>query len=112
MPRKTHWRILEKPLTKEETRDRLKELKGWQLVGSAIKKNYQFETFGQAIDFINGVAKVASEVNHHPNIQLWNISNVKLTLTTLCEKNLSILDFFLATKINQLNSHKMQNQDL
>ncbi len=70
--------------------------------GTAIEKTYKFNSFEQTIDFINKVAYIASIENHHPDILLWNINNVKLTITTFCTGALSKLDFILASKIDQL----------
>lgn len=82
----------------------LESISGWKHIGNTIEKNYQFDNFRQAIAFINEVAGIAEAENHHPDIQLWDWNNVKLTLTTHELKALSDKDFKVAAKIDQLKS--------
>ncbi len=89
-------------LQPEEVEERLKPLDGWKYVGETIEKDFKFDNFRNAIDFINMVAEAAEAVNHHPDILLWNWNNVKLKLTTHSVKGLSMNDFVLAEKINRI----------
>ena len=89
-------------MTKKEIAESIKKLQGWRLKGATIEKTFKFNSFEQAINFINKVAYVASIENHHPDIVLWKINNVKLTLTTFCTGALSKLDFTIASKIDQI----------
>jgi 4a-hydroxytetrahydrobiopterin dehydratase len=99
---KIDWKEAEVILTKKEITRSIKKLQGWRLKGTAIEKTFKFDSFEQAVNFINKVAYVASIENHHPDIILWNINNVKLTITTFCTGALSRLDFILASKIDQI----------
>jgi 4a-hydroxytetrahydrobiopterin dehydratase len=99
---KIDWKEAEVILTKKEITEAIKKLQGWRLKGKAIEKTFKFDSFEQAVNFINKVAYVASIENHHPDIVLWNINNVKLTITTFCTGALSRLDFILASKIDQI----------
>ncbi len=94
------WEKSETPLEKAEIRKLLKEVSGWRLDDGAITKDFRFGDFKEAISFVNGVAEIAERENHHPEIQLRNISNVKLKITTYCIGGLSRLDFSLASKID------------
>lgn len=64
-------------------------------------RRFRFPSFKEAITFVNQVAELAEEANHHPDI-LINYNRVTLTLTTHDEGGLTRRDFALATKINQL----------
>ena len=99
---KINWKEAEVNLTKEEIAESIKNLQGWRLKSTAIEKTFKFNNFQQAVNFINKVATIASIENHHPDILLWNIKNVKLTITTFCTGALSKLDFSLASKIDQI----------
>ena len=99
---KIDWKEAEVILTKEEIAESIKKLRGWLLKGTTIEKTFKFNNFEQAVNFIIKVADVASIENHHPDILLWNINNVKLTITTFCTGALSRLDFSLASKIDQI----------
>ena len=79
---------------------RLQELNNWALEGATdLIKEYSFETFLDAIDFVNRVAALAEQQQHHPAI-LINYTSVRLTLTTHSEHALSEKDFDLAKAID------------
>ena len=99
---KIDWKEAEVSLTKEEIAESIKKLQGWRLKGTTIEKTFKYNNFEQAINFIIKVAYIASVENHHPDIVLWNINNVKLTITTFCTGALSKLDFILASKIDKI----------
>ncbi len=101
------WKKTEISLTKKEITESIKKLHGWRLKGTSIDRNFKFDSFEQAINFINKVAHIAAIENHHPNIMLWNINNVKLTITTFCTGALSRLDFILASEIEQILDAKL-----
>ena len=46
----------------------LKNLLGWELIGSKIKKKIKFESYMDSIDFINKIALKSEKLNHHPNM--------------------------------------------
>ena len=53
----------------------------WQEKNEKLYKKYSFKDFNEATDFINKVASIASELNHHPTINnTYNI--VELWLST------------------------------
>ena len=41
---------------------------GWAEVGGALERRFRFDTFGDAIAFVNAVASLAEQENHHPDI--------------------------------------------
>lgn len=78
---------------------RLRELDDWKLVGDAIERSLSFDSFLDAISFINRIADLAEEADHHPEI--FNVyDTVKLTLTTHDAGGLTDKDFQLATQID------------
>jgi len=106
---KIDWEAAECALSKRQIEESLRHIKGWHLLENEIEKNFEFENFGQAMDFINDVAKAAIAQNHHPSIQLWNITHVKITIKTLCINGLSKLDFILAAIIDTLPASKQSH---
>ncbi len=100
--KKIDWKEAETSLTKKEITESIKKLHGWRLKRTSIEKNFKFDSFEQAINFINKVALIATIENHHPDIMLRNINNVKLTITTFCTGALSRLDFIVASRIDQV----------
>ena len=53
-------------LSQEEIEARLNEVKGWRQDGLAICRDFLFPSFVDAVAFVNRVAEVAEEADHHP----------------------------------------------
>jgi 4a-hydroxytetrahydrobiopterin dehydratase len=74
---------------------------GWELAGKAIIRSFTFKDFAKAMAFVDRVAEVAEEENHHPDIAIhWN--EVTLTQSTHAAGGLTENDFRLARRINTL----------
>ncbi len=88
-------------LTPAEIKAALPSLPDWKKKGANIVRNFQFKDFVQAIKFVGAVAKLAEQVNHHPDIDIrWN--QVTLTLSTHSEGGLTEKDLALAQKFDGL----------
>lgn len=90
-------------LTTEAVQAGLKKLPGWSLIGETISKQYTWPSFPEAVQFVNRVADLAEEADHHPDI-LINYRRVTLTLSTHSEGGLTRKDFDLAGKIEKEQS--------
>ncbi len=65
----------------DDTIDRaLADLPGWRREGDAVLRDLRFASFMDAIRFIDRVAVVAEEADHHPELTnvYWNVG-VRLT---------------------------------
>lgn len=89
-------------LSREDVQKYIMQVEGWKLVDDTIVKDFKFKDFKEAVAFVNKVAESAEELNHHPDILLWNWNQVKLTLSTHKVKGLSKNDFELASKIDKI----------
>lgn len=70
---------------------------------SSLKAIFVFSNFLEAIDFVNQVADVAVQVDHHPDILIHDAKNVTVTSTTHDEGNtITDKDKELAQKIEAL----------
>jgi 4a-hydroxytetrahydrobiopterin dehydratase len=70
-------------------------LPGWQSDGQVISRTYEFADFAAAMVFVNAVAALAEQTQHHPDIDVrWN--KVTLALTTHDAGGLTEKDFALA----------------
>jgi len=89
-------------LSKAEVEKRLKSLdNGWTLQGDAIRKQYTFAGFPDAIAFVNRLAPKAEAADHHPDI-LINYKRVTLTYSTHSEGGLTAKDFDGAAAADRL----------
>jgi 4a-hydroxytetrahydrobiopterin dehydratase len=84
-----------------EVGERLAALRGWKREGQFITKSFEFATFMDGIAFLNRVAKVAEEQDHHPDIQV-RYTQVRLSLQTHSEGGLTAWDFDLAKGIDMI----------
>jgi 4a-hydroxytetrahydrobiopterin dehydratase len=84
-----------------EIKARMKGLPEWDIEKKHIERVFEFEDFTEAIDFVNGVAELAEEDEHHPDIDI-RFGKVKLMLSTHSKGGLTELDFDLAGKIDTL----------
>ncbi|MBI1971616.1 MAG: 4a-hydroxytetrahydrobiopterin dehydratase [Candidatus Wildermuthbacteria bacterium] len=91
------------PFGAAQINDYLAQLKTeWEVVAlRAIKKQFKFKNFREAIAFVNKVADIAESEGHHPDITI-NYNRVAVELTTHSIGGLSENDFILASKIELL----------
>ena len=88
-------------LSTEEVRKQMKKVPEWELEGKAITKTVEFETFSDAVDYVNGVAEIAEDHDHHPDIDI-RYTKVLLSLTTHSAGGLTPADFEAAAAIDSL----------
>jgi 4a-hydroxytetrahydrobiopterin dehydratase len=88
-------------LTREDSQRRLLSLQGWSLDGDAIRKQFTFKDFLEAIAFVNRLAPEAERADHHPDI-LINYKRVTLTYSTHSEGGLTEKDFAGAAAADRL----------
>ncbi len=72
----------------------------WEREGEEIVRDWKFENFGAAMAFVNRVAEVAEEANHHPDILIHGWNKVRLSLTNHSAGGLTEADFEMAAKID------------
>lgn len=91
-------------LTGEEVKNYIQNVPQWELYDNdtKIKREYVFENFVKAVDFINKIAVLAESEGHHPNIYLYDFKKVRIELWTHKIGGLHKNDFILATKIEEI----------
>ena len=78
-------------LSKAEIEEQLKTLNGWTLDGKAIRKQYTFKGFPEAVAFVNRLVPDAERADHHPDITI-NYRRVTLSWSTHDEGGLTAKD--------------------
>jgi 4a-hydroxytetrahydrobiopterin dehydratase len=86
-----------------ELEQQLSQMKHWFIEGDTITKNYVFANFKEAIEFVNKVAEIAEEKNHHPDIKIFNYRNVTINLSTHSAGGVTIKDLEMAKQIDLLH---------
>ncbi len=96
-----------KLLQESEIKSRLRGLNGWRHERDFITKTFEFDSFMEGIAFIDRLALVAEEHEHHPDIQV-RYTSIKLSIQTHSEGGITRWDFNLASAIEKamLISHE------
>ena len=92
------------PMTKisgDEARQQLQALAGWALEGEALKRQFTFAGFPDAVAFIVRLGFAAEAVDHHPDL-LVNYKRVTVTYSTHSEGGLTEKDFAGAKEATSL----------
>jgi 4a-hydroxytetrahydrobiopterin dehydratase len=76
----------------------------WTLVDNKhIEKDFKFNDYYRTIAFVNAVADIAHQCDHHPDLEV-GYNHCKVIYTTHSVNGLSINDFICAAKINHLEN--------
>lgn len=88
-------------LTSQDIKDWLKKLPEWELEKKHIERLFEFDDFSQAIDFVNSIADIAEDEEHHPDMDI-RYNKVRVLLSTHAEGGLTERDFEVARKVDNL----------
>lgn len=90
-------------LTKDKVKSLLLEVKDWQVnpENTQISKRFTFKGFYKTMAFVNAIAWIANQENHHPDMEVgYNYCMVKYTTHAI--NGLSENDFICAAKVDAL----------
>jgi 4a-hydroxytetrahydrobiopterin dehydratase len=83
----------------------LKQLSGWSLVddGKGIRREFSFKNYYPTMSFVNAVAWIANQQDHHPDMTV-GYNKVGVLFSTHSVGGLSENDFICAAKIDALGA--------
>lgn len=85
----------------EQVKTYLKKLPDWKYKDGAIVKSFIFEDFHHTMAFVNAVAWIAHQENHHPDLEVsYTLCTVKYRTHAI--QGLSENDFICAAKIEEM----------
>lgn len=89
-------------LSDEAVQQGLDELDaGWERYGNCIRREFTFDDYSGAVDFLNRVTPIANEMNHHPDVFItWG--KARVSLITHSEHAITEMDLELAKKLDGL----------
>lgn len=93
------------PLTAAEISELLPQVKNWEVSEDkkSISKRFTFKGFYKTMAFVNAVAWIANQENHHPDMEVgFNYCNIKYTTHAI--DGLSKNDFICAAKVDALEA--------
>jgi 4a-hydroxytetrahydrobiopterin dehydratase len=79
-------------MSRAEAEQRIQKLSGWTLDGEAIRKQFTFPGFLEAMAFVNRLVPEAEAADHHPDIHI-NYKRVTLVYSTHSAGGLTAKDF-------------------
>lgn len=90
-------------LSTEEVQKWIADHSGWKRKDDTITKEYVLGSFRDSIVFMNRIASIADDLNHHPDIDI-RYNKVRLTMTTHDAGGLTKKDLTLAQRIDVATS--------
>ncbi|HEX5147145.1 MAG TPA: 4a-hydroxytetrahydrobiopterin dehydratase [Conexibacter sp.] len=75
----------------------------WRREGTALVRDWRLADFAAAIAFVERVAELAEEADHHPDILVHGWNHVRLTLSTHSEGGITAADLALAQRVDTLS---------
>lgn len=92
-----------KPLSADEARKMLEQLNGWTLddANKIIQQDFRFKNYYQTMAFVNAMAWIAHQEDHHPDIEV-GYNHCLINYSTHAISGLSENDFICAAKIDAL----------
>ena len=92
------------PLLDDNDINQRLETSQWGRVDNAIQRDFEFKDFAEAMQFVNVVAGIAEERNHHPDILIHGWNKVRLELTTHSADGVTQSDLDLSRGIDGLSA--------
>ena len=86
-------------LAKEDLQELLRELPEWAVEDGKLVRFWTFRGFVEAIAFVNGVAELAEQTAHHPDIDI-RYNRVKLALVSHDAGGITARDAGMARKLS------------
>ena len=92
-------------LNLEQATELLREIPGWSIVtdSTAISREFRFKDFHQTMAFVNALAWIAHQTDHHPDLEV-GYNRCQVTFSTHSIGGLSDNDFICAARINSLGA--------
>jgi len=89
------------PLSESECAELMVELEGWTIENGHLVKILKMSGFMPPMNLANKIAALAESVSHHPDLHIrWG--EIKIIIWTHAINGLSLADFILAAKIDEL----------
>jgi len=88
------------PLGQAEIDRLLQNLDGWGKAGGEISKTFMFQNYYETMAFVNAIAWISHQENHHPDLEV-GYRQCRVRYSTHAIGGLSENDFICAAKIER-----------
>jgi 4a-hydroxytetrahydrobiopterin dehydratase len=89
------------PLDDRRVAELLKQVPGWERIGSEIVKAFKFKNYYETMAFVNAAAWVSHREDHHPDLEV-GYNTCRVRYSTHSVGGLSENDFICAAKLESL----------
>lgn len=89
------------PLTQAQIQQYLERLNGWSFSEGKVTRVFTFKNYYQTVSFVNAVAWIAHQEDHHPDIE-FGYKNCRVSYSTHAINGISENDFICAAKVDRL----------
>ena len=89
------------PYTAQQTKEILRQLKGWVVEDGKLVKVYPFTNYYQTMAFVNALAWISHREDHHPDLKV-SYNQCRVEYMTHAIGGLSENDFVCAAKCDAL----------
>lgn len=73
----------------------------WNENKNRLLRSFEFKNFQEALAFVNLVGVIAEDIQHHPDIRIFNYKQVEISITTHDAGNkITDKDYTLAERID------------
>ncbi|MDP8975461.1 MAG: 4a-hydroxytetrahydrobiopterin dehydratase [Actinomycetota bacterium] len=86
-----------------EVQDALASMPGWTVHEGALVKQFELPSFLAAVDFVNALASMAEEANHHPDLDI-RYNQVRVALVTHSAGGITGKDLEMAKRVEAEHS--------
>lgn len=90
------------PLPDAAVQSLLALVPGWRIEDGVLRRGLLFPDFRQLIDFIDQLAGLAEEEQHHPDFLVYGYRRMRLDFATHSIGGFSLNDFIMGAKVNRL----------
>lgn len=93
------------PLSESDENMYLEAVKDWELDRSGVhqlSRELVLGNFGKVLGVVNKVGQLAESEGHHPNLYMYEYKKLRIELYTHAIGGLSMNDFIMAAKIDEL----------
>lgn len=81
----------------------LPTLPGWSRAGNALQKTYRFSDYYRTIAFVNAVAWIANQQDHHPDLDV-RYNRCGVTFSTHDAGGITLNDLICAARVDSLGA--------
>lgn len=91
------------PLSDAAVRERLREFPAWSLSADGwLERDLTLKNFSRALLLVNAIGYLAEQLDHHPDLSLYDYKHLTIRLKTHAAGGITARDFALVEQIEAL----------